>query len=117
MSEKLRQKYPRQPLMWQRLLDFLSIKRVEIKLIPGKGVGAVDMAEGDVAGIYVCSCVPRNDQGINSRYAMRFPEADPRNSEPLLYVTRFTPKISVSWYIDQKLSITLVTSPSKSECQ
>ena len=24
--------------MWQRLLDFLSIKRVEIKLIPGKGV-------------------------------------------------------------------------------
>ena len=35
MSEKLRQKYPRQPLMWQRLLDFLSIKRVEIKLIPG----------------------------------------------------------------------------------
>ena len=61
MSEKLQQKYPRQPLMWQRLLDFLSIKRVEIKLIPGKGVGAVageDMAEGDVAGIYVCSCVP-----------------------------------------------------------
>jgi hypothetical protein len=166
MSKNLQQDHPRQPLMWQRLLDFLvaglapwptqvtllalttslflstpflapeddrnlaaggfisapggplygdihpklvgkSIKSVEIRLIPGKGVGAVageDMAEGDVAGIYVCSCVPRNDQGIDSRYAIRCPEAEPRVSEPLIYVARFTPKMSVRWYIDRKKS-------------
>jgi hypothetical protein len=84
-----------------------SIKRAVIKLIPGKGVGAVageDMEPDDVVGIYVCSCVPRNEQGIASRYAIWFPQDDPVNSGPLLYVTRFTVTMSVRWYIDQKKS-------------
>jgi hypothetical protein len=84
-----------------------SIKQTELRYVHGKGVGTFaseDMTEGDVAGIYLCSCVPRNDQGIDSRYAISYPGAEPAESEPLIYVTRFTQKMSVRWYIDVKKS-------------
>ena len=84
-----------------------TIKQTELRFIRGKGVGLFadeDMMEGDVASIYVCSCVPRNDQGIDSRYAISYLGAEPTESEPLIYVARFTSKMSVRWYIDVKKS-------------
>jgi len=84
-----------------------TIKPVEVSHVPGKGVGViacVDLVEGDVAAIYVCSCVPRNDPGIDSRYAISFLGGEPAKSEPLIYVARFTPKMSVRWHIQKKKS-------------
>jgi hypothetical protein len=96
-----------------------TIKQTELRFICGKGVGIFageDMIEGDVAAIYVCSCVPRNDQGIDSRYAISYPGAEPTDSEPLIYVTRFTPKMSVRWYIDVKKSTgPFMNAPSTGE--
>jgi len=167
IPDDLRADHPRQPLMWQRLLDylvkglqpfsltaglklsdfttclFLSMpilspaddrllatggfievpggdlygtgihetllgKRIESVLIcfkPGKGLSVVtDKAvdDGGLLGIYVASCVSRLDHGIDSRFTVSHPGCEDTDSEPQIFVTRFTPKMNFRYYIEKK---------------
>jgi len=86
------------------------IKQTRLKLAEGnKGLEIVageEMREGDIAAIYVASIVRCSNPGIESRYAISGIglKKEKQVEEPVFYVARFTPTMSVRWYIDEKRS-------------
>jgi hypothetical protein len=81
------------------------IESVRICFKPGKGLAVVldkTVDVGALVGIYVASCVSRLDYGIDSRFTVSHLGSEGKDTEPQIFVTRFTPKMNFRYYIQEK---------------
>ena len=93
-------------LYGSRIPNQLKSKRTKqtlLRLSPGKGLGVFageDMFRDEIAGIYLCSRVIRSD-GVESRFTV---SCIGSGEELYIYEARFTSKMTVRWYTDEKRS-------------